>query len=64
MIIREPAKYYLAYIFRKEGTTPPRTPLAENHFAKKRLAELGGTPLPPLTENCRKFLPRNGPQQG
>ena len=26
---------------------PPPTPLAENHFAKKRLAELGGTPLPP-----------------
>ena len=25
-------------------------PLTENHFAQKPLAELWGTPLPPLTE--------------
>ena len=36
---------------------PPPTPvkLTENYFAKKPLAELGGTPSPPLTENqCEK----------
>ena len=31
------------------GGYPP-TPLAENHFSKKPLAEIGGTP-PPLAEN-------------
>ena len=40
---------------------PPPTPLTENHFAKKPLAERGGTPpLPPLTENRRKFPLKNG----
>ena len=34
-------------------------PLTENNFAKKPLAERGGTP-PPLTENCRKFSSTNG----
>ena len=34
--------------------------LAENLFAQKSLAELVGTPLPPLMENRRKFLPSNG----
>ena len=38
---------------------PPPTPLTENHFAKKPLAERGGT-APPLTENCRKFSSKNG----
>ena len=38
---------------------PPPTPLTENHFAKKTLAERGGTP-PPLTENCRKFSSKKG----
>ena len=33
--------------------------LAENHFAKKPLAEMGGTP-PPQTENRRKFPLKNG----
>ena len=34
------------------GYPPPPTPLTENHFAKKTLAERGGTP-PPLTEKIR-----------
>ena len=38
----------------------PPTPLTENHFAKKILAERGGTSPPPLTENCRKFSSKNG----
>ena len=37
----------------------PSLPLTENHFAKKSLAERGGTP-PPLTENCRKFSSKTG----
>ena len=41
------------------GYPPPPTPLTENHFAKKPLAERGGTP-PPLTENRRKFSSKNG----
>ena len=40
---------------------PPRTPLTENHFAKKPLAERGGT-TPPLTESplgfSGKFFPK------
>ena len=40
-IIREPVKNYLADFF----------PLAENHFAKKSLTEIGGTSPTPLTEN-------------
>ena len=31
----------------------PPTPLTENHFSKKPLAEMGGTPTPPLTEKIR-----------
>ena len=42
-IIREPVKNYLADFFRSGGNPPP-TPLTENHFAKKPLAERGGTP--------------------
>ena len=56
--IREPFKNYLADFFRLGGTLPP-TPLTENHFAKKPLAERGGTPPPPLTENRRKFSLKN-----
>ena len=41
------------------GSPPPLTPLTENHFDKKPLAERGGTPLPPLTENFRKFFSKN-----
>ena len=48
-IVREAAKYYSADLF-CEGGAPPPTPLAENYFAKKKLAELGGTLLAPLTE--------------
>ena len=33
---------------------PPHTPLAENHFTKKTLAEMWDTPSP-STENRRKF---------
>ena len=43
-MLREPVKNYLADFFRKGGTPP--TPLTENHFAKKPLAESGGTPPP------------------
>ena len=46
---REPVKYNLADFFRN----PPHTPLAENLFAQKSLAELGGT-LPPLLN--RKYF--------
>ena len=43
--IREAVKNYLADFFRWGGTPPyPPTPLTENHFAKKPLAERGGTP--------------------
>ena len=34
---------------------PSPTPLTENHFAKKPLAERGGTPPPPLTESPLSF---------
>ena len=34
------------------------TPLTDNHFAKKPLAERGGAP--PLTENWQKFFSKNG----
>ena len=45
--IREAVKNVLA------DFVPP-TPLTKNHFAKKPLTELGGTPPPPLTENPQK----------
>ena len=49
-----PIKYFgvvkwilsLADFFHLGGTPPPPTLLAENHFAKKPLAEMGGTPPP------------------
>ena len=45
--VRDAVKNYLADFFRQGGTPPPFTPLlAENHFAKKPLAEMGGTPPP------------------
>ena len=37
--------------FPLRGYSPPRTPLAEYLFAQKSLAELRGTPFPPLTES-------------
>ena len=46
-ILREAVKNVLADFFRKGGTPrPPPTPLTENRFAKKPLAERGGTPPP------------------
>ena len=52
--LREPVKNYLA-----EGGTPPNpTPLAENHFAKKPLAERGGTPH--LNRKSPKIFLKNG----
>ena len=48
----EPIKNYLAIFFRLGDTLP--TPLAENHFAKKPLAEMGVAP-PPFKENRGKF---------
>ena len=50
---------YLADFFRLGGTPPPPTLLAENHFAKKTLAEMGGTPPltnSPLSFSGKKFL--------
>ena len=41
---------YLADFFRFGGTPPPQTLLAENHFAKKPLAEMGGYPPRPSGE--------------
>ena len=43
LINREPVKYYLVDFFPLRGYPPP---LAENHFAKKPLAERGGPPPP------------------
>ena len=50
--VREAVKNYLADFCAKGLPAPPSPPpLAENHFAKKSLAEMGGTP--PLTEKIR-----------
>ena len=49
LFLREAVKNYLADITPLPGPTPPPTPLAENHFAKRPLSVMGGTP-PPLTE--------------
>ena len=43
------------------GFPPPSTPLTENHFAKKPLAEMGGNPPPPNGKLAKKFL-KNGPK--
>ena len=53
----EAVKHYLADFVRLGGTPPtPPTPLTENHFAKKPLAERGDTPAPsPLTESAKLF---------
>ena len=48
---------YLADFFRFGGTPPPQTLLAENHFAKKPLAEMGGTPH--LTNSPLSFSGKN-----
>ena len=48
--IREAVKNYLADIVRKGGT-----PLTDNHFSKKPLAERGGTTPSPLTESPPSF---------
>ena len=53
--IREPVKNYLA-IFSVKGVPPPPTPLTENHFAKKPLAERGGTPPTPLNRKSAKLF--------
>ena len=45
-MIRDAVKNVLADFFREGGTPPHPTPLTENHFAKKPLAERGGTPPP------------------
>ena len=37
----------------KRGTPP--TPFAENHFAKKSLAEMEGSPSPLITESLLSF---------
>ena len=42
--LRDAVKNYLADFFRLGGSPPPGTPLTGNHFAKKPLAERGGTP--------------------
>ena len=54
LLVREPFKNVLAD-FVRQGGTPPPTPLTDNHFAKKTLAEKGGTPTPPLTESPLSF---------
>ena len=41
--------------FPLRGCPPPPTPLTENHFAKKPLAERGGVPPPPLTKIAENF---------
>ena len=57
--LRDAVKNVLADFFRYGGTPPP-SPLTENHFAKKPLAELGGTPQPPLTENFPHKMGQKG----
>ena len=44
---REDIKYYFADFVRK-GVTPP--PFTDKIFAKKKVTDLGGTPLPPFTD--------------
>ena len=55
--LREAVKNVLAD-FSVKGVPPtpphPPTPLTDNHFAKKPLAERGGSPPPPLTDNPQK----------
>ena len=59
MAIREAFKNVLAEFVRKGGTPPP-TPLTENHFAKKTLAERGGTPPSPLQKITENFPQKMG----
>ena len=59
--IREPVKNVLAD-FSVKGVPPPPTPLTENHFAKKPLAERGGTPAP-LNGKLPKMFLKNGPKR-
>ena len=48
------------HIFSAKGEYPPslRTPIAENHFAKKNLSRNGGY-QPPLTESPLSFARKN-----
>ena len=46
-MLRENFKYYFADFVRKGGTPPPFT---DKIFAKKKVTDLGGTPLPPFTD--------------
>ena len=52
----------LSVFFPLRGYPPLPTPLMENHFSKKPLAEKGGIPRPPLTESplsfSGKFFPK------
>ena len=52
--LREAVKNYLADFF--------RSPLTENHFAKKPLAEMGGTP-PPITGKSAKLFRNKVPKR-
>ena len=54
--LMEPVKNVLTDFVRSGGTPPP-TPLTENYFAKKPLAERG---VHPPLENRRKFSLKNG----
>ena len=49
--IREAVKNYIA-----DFSPPPPTALTENHFAKKPLADRGGTPPPPLNGQSPKIF--------
>ena len=51
--VREAVKNYLADFYAKLLPPAFATPLAENHFAKKPLAEMGVPP--PLTESLKFF---------
>ena len=58
MNIRGAFKNYLA-ILSVKGVPPhpptPPTPLTDNHFAKKPLADRGGTPPPPNGQFSKKM---------
>ena len=62
-VLREAFKNYLADFFPLRGYPPPPTPLTENQFAKKPLAERGGYP-PPLNRKLPKIFLKKWVKKG
>ena len=63
MQIREAFKNYLAD-FSVKGVPPPLTPLMENHYVKKHLAERGVGLHPPLIGKLPKIFLKNWVKKG